>query len=143
MAKNKLTIEFEGFNILRDKLNQLGGDVKKATEKALEKSQKAIEQKVSAAIMPHNESGETAKSIVKNAVVEWTGEMASVNVGFDIKDGGLPSIFLMYGTKVHGQPHITPDKNLYNAVYGAQTRKEIAKIQEQIFTETIERVMEE
>lgn len=50
-----------------------------------------------------------------------------MNVGFDITAGGtyngLPSIFLMYGTQLYGQPHIKPDRNLYNAVYGAATKK--------------------
>ena len=73
--------------------------------------------------------------------MEWTGDTASVGVGFDISGGGLPSIFLMYGTKLHGQPHITPDRKLYDAVYGAKTRKEISKIQESAFQKVLERVM--
>jgi hypothetical protein len=85
-------------------------------------------------------TGRTKKSIVIDAPVEWTGDQAAVGVGFNIVGGGLPSIFLMYGTKLHGQPHIKPDRNLYNAVYGPQTRKEIMQIQEQAFEKVLGRL---
>lgn len=49
----------------------------------------------------------------------------------------------MYGTKLHGQPHITPDRNVYNAVYGAKVRKDIVKIQQQAFEKAIERALKE
>ena len=92
-------------------------------------------------MVKHRESGDTADAIISAPAVKWTGDTASVDVGFDIMDGGLPSIFLMYGTQLHGQPHITPDRNLYNAVYGAQTRKEIRAVQEAEYTKAVERAM--
>jgi hypothetical protein len=57
--------------------------------------------------------------------------------------GGLPSIFLMYGTQLYGQPHIQPDRNLYNAVYGAAVRKQIREIQEKAFSQVLNEVMNE
>lgn len=142
MARNKITVDFDGFDLMKKQLDQIGGDAtKRAIESALKASQQVVAQQVSAAITPHTMTGDTKKSIVKNNPVEWTGDTAAVGVGFDITGGGLPSIFLMYGTKVHGQPHITPDRALYNAVYGAKTRKEILKIQEQAFEKVLERVI--
>lgn len=142
MARNKITIDFNGYNILKNKLDEIGG---KATERAVESALKASHavatKKLAAAISPHKETGRTERSLDERPVVEWTGAEASIKVGFHITDGGLPSIFLMYGTKLHGQPHITPDRNLYNAIYGAQTKKEIQKIQEEAFAKVIERVM--
>ena len=142
MAKNKITVDFSGFDQMKKQLDQIGGDAtKRAIESALKASQQVVAQQVSTAISPHTMTGDTKKSIVTNDPVEWTGDTAAVGVGFDIKGGGLPSIFLMYGTQLHGQPHITPDRNLYNAVYGAKTRKEILKIQEQAFEKVLERAV--
>lgn len=139
--KNKLTIDFDGFDILQKRLTELGGDAKQAAENALTESHKIVTQKVTAAMVKHRESGDTADAIISAPAVKWTGDTASVDVGFDIMDGGLPSIFLMYGTQLHGQPHITPDRNLYNAVYGAQTRKEIRAVQEAEYLKAVERAM--
>lgn len=139
--KNRLTLDFDGFEILQKQLSEIGGDAKQAAESALKASHNVVKQKVDAAMMRHIETGDTKKSIIQSPVVEWTGDTAAVDVGFNISEGGLPSIFLMYGTQLHGQPHITPDRNLYNAVYGAQTRKEIREIQEQAYRKVIERVM--
>lgn len=139
--KNKLTIDFDGFDILQKRLTELGGDAKQAAENALVQSHKIVTQKVTAAMVKHRESGDTADAIISAPVVKWTGDTAAVDVGFDIMGGGLPSIFLMYGTQLYGQPHITPDRNLYNAVYGAQTRKEIRAVQEAEYTKAVERAM--
>ena len=142
MAKNKISIDFPGFQQMKKQLDQLGGDAtKRAIESALKASQQVVAEQVSTAISPHTFTGRTKKAIITNSPVEWTGDTASVGVGFDIKGGGLASIFLMYGTKLHGQPHITPDRNLYNAVYGAKTRNEILKIQEQAFEKVLERAV--
>ena len=77
-------------------------------------------------------SHETARSLKRTAAVEWNGTVAEIGIGFKISQGGLPSIFLMYGT-----PKIQPDKNLYAAIYGSKTKKEVKTIQEDIFAEEI------
>lgn len=142
MPKNKISIDFKGYDVIKKQLDQLGGDAtKRAVNEALKASQRIVADKVSAAITPHTYTGKTKKSIVIDAQVEWTGDTAAVGVGFDIKDGGLASIFLMYGTKLHGQPHITPDRNLYDAVYGNNTRKEIQKVQELAFDKVLQEVV--
>jgi hypothetical protein len=48
---------------------------------------------------------------------------------------------MMYGTQVHGQPHVTPDKALYDAIYGNATKKRIQEIQANAFYSMIDEVM--
>lgn len=140
---NKIKIDLSELEAYQKRLEELAGGaaVKRGFESALKATQNVIARNVGAAMMKHVETGETKRSIIDNAAVEWTGDVASVDVGFRISKGGLPSIFLMYGTKLHGQPHITPDRNLYNAVYGAKVRKQILQIQKEAFEKVIERVM--
>lgn len=143
MAKNKITVDFSGFDVLKKQLDAIGGDAtKRAIESALKASQQVVAEQVNTAMIPHTRTGKTQRSIVRNTPVEWTGDTAAIGIGFDISGGGLPSIFLMYGTKLHGQPHIEPDRNLYNAVYGAQTKKKIMEMQEQAFNKVLERVVQ-
>lgn len=144
----KLTIDFDAFDVYQKKLDELGGNAtKRAVESALKASQNVVAKKVSAAMSPHNDTGEVSRAIIKNNPVEWTGDTAAVGVGFNIYNpnsgelDGLPSIFLMYGTQLHGQPHITPDRNLYNAVYGAAVKKQIRKIQREAFEKVLERTL--
>lgn len=140
--KNKLEIDFTGFDVLKKQLDEIGGNAtERAVESALKASQNVVAKSVSAAMSPHNKTGDVSRSIVDSKPVEWTGDTAAVGVGFDILDGGLPSIFLMYGTQLHGQPHVKPDRNLYNAVYGTAIKKQIRKIQQEAFEKVLERVM--
>ena len=141
MAKNKMSISFDGYKDLKEKLDSIGGEsTKRAVEGALKASQQLIARQANEAMLSHERTGSTRKSIVKDGAVVWEGDTASINIGFDLENGGLPSIFLMYGTKLHGQPHIKPDRELYNAVYGSQTKKEIKKIQEEVFNKVIGRL---
>lgn len=133
MAK-KMRLEFSGFEEMAERLDKLGGDLKKTTEKALEATHEHITPKVETAFKKHDikYSHDTMKSLKKDADIEWSGSVASVGVGFKISAGGLPSIFLMYGT-----PKIQPDKKLYDSVYGSKTKKEVKALQEKIFSEEI------
>lgn len=140
MAKNKMSIKFDGYKELKAKLDSIGGEsTKRAVEGALKASQQLIARQANETMLSHERTGTTRKSIVKDGGVVWEGDTASINIGFDLENGGLPSLFLMYGTTVHGQPHVEPDRNLYNAVYGSQTKKEIKKIQEEVFNKVIRR----
>lgn len=132
---NKTRIEFEGFEELVAKLTQLEADVKGVTEKALRKTHKVITKKAETAIAPHKQSGDTERSLKRNAEIKWVGSEASVEVGFDISHGGLPSIFLMYGT-----PRMKKDQNLYNAFFGNKTKKEVTEIQEETFYDELRRL---
>lgn len=148
MAKNKLRVDFTGLDAYQKQLEALGGNaVEQAFEAALKESQKVIADSVTAATQPHNKTGGTAGTIIRNDPVEWSGSVAKTPVGFDIGDTDrkqegdrLASVFLMYGTKVHGQPHQPPDKKLFDAVYGAAIKKRVRQIQEEAFEKVLRRL---
>ena len=132
-TSKKLTVDFNGFDRLKARLDEIGGDAtKRAVDGALNASQAMVARQLHGAMKKHHRTGDTEKSIIDGnsdlSGVNWTGDEASVMVGFDMMESGLVSIFLMYGTQVHGQPHIKPDRQLYNAIYGAATKKQIQKI---------------
>lgn len=131
MAK-KMRLEFTGFEEYAERLDKLGGDLKKTTEKALIETHKLLTPKVEEAFRKHDVkySHDTMKSLKKDARVEWDGSVAAIGVGFKISEGGYPSIFIMYGT-----PRMQPEKKVYNSIYG--NRKKVRELQERIFAEEI------
>ncbi len=140
----KYSIEFEEFKELEKQLEELAGldGVIKATENALKATDDYVTAQVDKAIASSrynfDRTGETKKSIDRDRTVEWNGTTANVKAGFTISKGGLPSIFLMYGT-----PHIKPDSNLKNAAKGQGIhRDKINKIQQEEFNKVIKEVME-
>ena len=138
----KLEIDFPMFDELKKKLEAIEENaLDRAVTKALEESNAFIAAQLDEAMQPHIRTGKTESTILKNTNVQKTGTEFSANTGFTIHEGGLPSIFLMYGTKVHGQPHVKPDKNLYNAIYGNATKKRIQEIQANAFYSMIDEVM--
>ena len=136
MAKNKLTVDFANFEEYAEKLDRLGGDLKAAIDKALEESKDFVNTQLHEQMKKHRRTGNTERTISDTANVEWSGPICSVDVGFDIAQGGLASVFLMYGT-----PRMDKDQKLYNAVYGTATKRKVKEIQEKIFVEAIEKVM--
>lgn len=142
--KNKLTLDFDDviLGTLQRRLNEVGGNAKQAAESALKASHNHVTKKLKSAIQPYEQTGKTKKSLRETPIVEWTGDIiAEAKVGFNISDGGFPSIFLMYGTTVYGQPHIKPDNTLKNAIYGIVVKNEIRKIQLDVYKKSIERAM--
>lgn len=132
---NKTYIEFEGFEAVVERLSKLGANTKSITEKALKETHKVITAKAAEAIQPHKLTGLTEKSLKRQANIEWAGTLGSVETGFSIRQGGLASIFLMYGT-----PRMKKDQNLYNAFFSKKTQDEVRKIQEDIFYDEVRRL---
>ena len=130
--RNRIGIQFRGFEELATRIDELEGDLKATTEKALKASFNHVTSKLETDIRRHVVTGQTKASLVKQPNVKWEGHTATIKVGFDISGGGLPSIFLLHGT-----PRVKKDTKLYNDVYGTKTKKEIAEIQKQIFDEEI------
>lgn len=121
----KMQMQVEGLDALVERMQKLGVDTRSAVNKALVETHKIVTEKAEASIEPHRRTGVTEASLRREALIEWSGDIASVKVGFDIENGGLPSIFLMYGTA-----RIKPDTALHNAFFGEETIKEIVEAQE-------------
>lgn len=136
MPKNKLSLNFEGFSEILNKLEKLGKSSNDTAETALVESKHYVHKNLESAMASHNRTGQTERALHYQDNVEWTGSIAEMGVGFDISNGGLASIFLMYGT-----PKMSPDKKLYNAIFGNKTRKEISEIQGDIFRNYLRKVM--
>ena len=146
MAKNRMGLQFDGWEETITKLNNLAGNsgTAKAVSEALIKSKEyvneGIEKAVNSGSLPAKgkySTGDTKSSINRDSEVQWQGQTASIKVGFDFKKSGTTSIFLMYGT-----PKMKPAKGLKNAIYGSKARKEIAEIQSEIINKHIKEVME-
>lgn len=130
-------MQFDGFTDVIHQLEQLEVDVRQTVTGALQEAGQLVTEQARAAIQPHRRTGKTEASLIENPPVEWTGTQAAVNVGFDINNGGLPSIFLMYGT-----PRMKKDIKLYNAVYGTETKKKIEQIERDALDNAVEKAMQ-
>lgn len=146
MARNKIGLQVKGFEEYMSKLDEVGGStaMKRGVEGALKSSKAYVNPQINTAMATSNlpaggkySTGDTKDSIDTDMTVEWEGMTASIKVGFDFKESGLKSIFLMYGT-----PKMPPVAGLKNAIYSAKTKKEIAKIQAEALDKVIERIME-
>ena len=130
-------MQFDGMDAIIRQLEQLEVDVRETVTDALQEAGQLVTEQARAAIQPHERTGKTEASLRENPTVEWTGTEAAVNVGFDINNGGLPSIFLMYGT-----PRVKKDTKLYNAFYGAETQKKIEQIERDALNAAVEKAMQ-
>lgn len=136
----KVAVEFAGFDEVLKKLNKLGADTKQITEDALQKSFDIVTKKAEAAIAKPNlpaggkfSTGRTEESLTRTLEVTWTGTEASAPVGFNIKKGGLPSIFMMYGT-----PRYMKVQAVYDAFYSSATEGDVLNAQREVFFKAME-----
>lgn len=152
----KQGLDFKGISELSEKYEKLGGELQTLATEALEFIPDEINPKLHVAMAKHRKTGKTEATIVQDQKVVWSGLAASISVGFDIKKGGLPSIFLMYGTPRHAprnqyggpsragareHPGTAQDIELYDAIYGKKVQNEIAKKQQEIFEDAIAKLM--
>lgn len=158
MAKKRgWGINFEGFSELSERYLKLGGDLKNVADECLEFIPERVNPELKKAISKHRRTGKTARTLVEGQKPTWQGDTATIKVGFDISNGGLPSVFLMYGTARHvpvnkygtpkragarENPGMKADKKLYNAIYGTAIQKEISEEQEKIYTDAIKKRLE-
>ena len=146
MARNRIGLQFKGWEEYMAKLDKLGGTqlMKEGVEEALVESKKhvnpLIEKRMAKGKLPAKgkySTGDTEASIDDSTRVQWEGMTGSIKIGFDFSESGMTSIYLMYGT-----PKMKPVTGLKSAIYGAKTKKEIAEIQERVLSEVINSVME-
>lgn len=141
MAKKKFGIEFEGFEELRDLLYLGRQDVQDIAEKALKATHAYItpklHEKMKSNYMPAKGKYMGGRAVPKEdsqiideVNIQWDGYQGTIDIGFSL-DKGLIPIFLIYGTS--GKTPTDPVPGLKATLYGAKTKEEIAKIQEEIF----------
>ena len=139
----KLDLNFGGFDDVLKQINQMGEDAQKVTEDALREAFKIITRKAENAIQKPNlpaqgrySHGASERSLVRDPKITWNDTTASVEVGFNIKHGGLPTIFMMYGT-----PRYMKVQAIYDAFYGDQTEQEIFRVVSDIYQKKLQEVL--
>lgn len=131
----RFRVEFDGLDELINRISKLDGNVKNVTEKALKATHAYITPKLHGDMSKHNRTGRTDSSTAENAKISWVGDVAHVSIGFDIANGGLASIFLMYGT-----PRNKKDQKLYNDIYGKTTTQAVRDLQQDIFYQELRKL---
>ena len=150
-SKNKITLSFPGINETLDKFEKMNLAVGPAVTEALQESYNYVTSHLADQIEQHHRTGKTAESLLKSEKIQVEGTTYYINVGFDVGNGGLASIFLMYGTPKHAikrrtkngtkswnHPGMDADAVLYDLVFGPATKTEIEKIQKKVFEKRME-----
>jgi HK97 gp10 family phage protein len=91
-----------------ERIKKAGGSIEQAAEKALKESAKPFYDDLQAGIKEHYDTGDTELSL-RTTNVKWEGNVATLKVGFDMNKGGLPALFIEYGTpRQKAKPFIRP-----------------------------------
>lgn len=134
--RSKFALNFKEMYTLAEKIEAAGGDLQKAADSALKATHGLITPKLGGGIARHKQTGATGGSLERSARVEWESPLkAHVDIGFDLGGGGLPSIFLMWGT-----PKMAPDVALRKAAFGAKITREVQEIQRQALEKVLKRL---
>ena len=141
MAKAEL--EFSGFNEYISKLNKLEADVTQIATDALYAANDVVRDAAAVAIQKPNlprqgrysrKHGGSAESLRQEPIIDVKGTEVAAHVGFDLKKGGYPTLFLMYGT-----PKMAKVQALYDAFFGQEGA--IMAAERKVYDEAIERIM--
>lgn len=138
----RMQILFDGFKDLAYAVDACLGDeaLHKSVDEALVETGKYVQQQVTSAAASYSKkggglkgyaTGAMFKAIKKDQIVYWNGSIAEVSVGFDLKEA-FWSLFVMYGT-----PRMGKDSKIYNAIKGAKTKNEVARIQQEVMSKYI------
>lgn len=138
---NKVTMDFKVFEKYAEQFDRLGGDVQAAATQVLQNAHDMITPEVQRVMMKHNKTHKTERAILRNSRVEWSGNLGSIGIGFDLANGGFASIYLMYGTPRHapGHPGTNADQELYDAIYGSRTRSQMKQMTEKVMQRAIQK----
>lgn len=124
-------VEMYGFKELLNKIEDAGGRVDEAIKKCVDNSLEQVGMKMQLFMLEHKDTGDTYESYNKLKTEIKNNKVTSM-VGYAVKKGGLPAIFLDVGT-----PKQTPYFFSYYAV--ENSREEIKRIQK----ETLEEILKE
>lgn len=114
-------VEMYGVSDLLNKIETAGGKVDEAVTKAVDASLEQVGMKMQLFMLGHKDSGDTYESY-QQLYAEIKSNKVTGGVGYAVKDGGLPAIFLDVGT-----PKQDPYFFRYYAV--ENSRKQIEEIQ--------------
>jgi HK97 gp10 family phage protein len=105
---NKMKLSMNGFEDMLERIRKAGGSIEKAAEAALVEGAKPFQDDLKKGIIKHHRTGLTEKALQENEV-KWEGNVATLEAGFKISKGGLPALFIEYGTpKQKADPFIRP-----------------------------------
>lgn len=123
-------VEMYGVSDLLNKIEKAGGKVDEAVKKAVDNSLEQVGMKMQLFMLEHKDSGDTYESYTK-LKTEIASNIVKGGVGYAIKEGGLPAIFLDVGT-----PKQKPHFFRYYAV--ENSRSQIKEIQKTTLNEILE-----
>lgn len=124
-------VEMYGVDDLLKSIEKAGGRVDEAVRKATDASLELVGTKMQSFMVSHKDSGDTHGSY--EVIPAHIGKKGTIEamVGYNVKNGGLPAIFLDVGT-----PKQKPHFFRYYAV--ENSRKEIEEIQRATLSEILE-----
>lgn len=125
----KTGIEIQGVSDLLKQIEAAGGKVDEAVQKAANETLKIVGEDMQAFMSKHKQTGDTYESFEQPPATIRNGKVESM-VGYNIKKGGLPAIFLDVGT-----PKIKPHFFRYYAVNN--NSKHIQEIQRDALNEIL------
>lgn len=103
-----MKLDLKGLEEMLERIKRAGGNIEQAAEKALKESAEPFYDDLQAGIKEYHDTGDTELSL-RTTNVKWEGNVATLKVGFDMKKGGLPALFIEYGTpKQKPRPFIRP-----------------------------------
>lgn len=126
-------INFYGSSDLLKKIEAAAGSIEKSVETALRKSSEKPKKEMLNYMGKHRRSGATEESFRETFERGKDGKFI-YKLGFDIKKGGLPALFLNYGT-----PKIPPSFFIDNAL--ENNIDEIIKIQNDTLQEILKELL--
>ena len=130
MAKNTMKLDLNGFKELLERFQKAGGNIDAAAEKALTESAKPFMEDLKTGIKKHHRTGLTEASLKVPTQIEREGNRLTLNVGFDLGKGGLPALFLEFGT-----PRMKADPFIQPAIQRNQSRSR--KIQKELLAKIL------
>lgn len=122
-------VEMYGVSDLLKQIEAAGGNVDAAVQKAVDKSLEVVGSKMQDFMLGHKDSGETYASFEQTETRVNDGRVEAM-VGYNVKNGGLPAIFLDVGT-----PKRKPYFFRYYAV--ENSRQQIEEIQKETLNEIL------
>lgn len=144
MAKNEIKLTTTAFQEYIEKLDKLGADLKSILTDALEQAAETVQYDTEDAVQKSGlpakgkySKGDTEKSIIKDAKVKWSGEIAEIDVGFDYNKPGAG------GLLISGTPKMKPATQLNRMYTGKKYMKQIQQDMADIFQDEIDRRMGE